>query len=127
MKKTICSFVLSTLLVVIFQAVHSQDTSKTPAERAARLTEWMNTNLSLTDAQLPEVQKINLKYANKNEEIKNSSGSKMQKGKAVKANDKAKDSELSSVLNPDQYKTYQDKKAELREKFKEEAKKKRNQ
>lgn len=85
----------------------------------------MKTNLQLTEAQIPQVKDINLKYANKSEEILNSSQGKMQKAKAAKAQEKAKDEELKQVFTEEQFKTYSAKKTELKKKLKGEARKKK--
>lgn len=128
MKKIFSKMVpLLIILAVCDPASAQEKTPKTPEERATAITDWMKTNLSLTEEQVPKVQDINIKYANKNEATKNGGESRMQKLKAVKADEKAKDRELSSVLNADQFKTYQAKKEELKQKFKEEAKKRRDQ
>ena len=47
-----------------------------PAERAAKLTEWMKNNLQLTEDQEKSVQEINHKYANKTEELRNNDGAR---------------------------------------------------
>ncbi len=114
---------ITSLLMLSVVSMAQEGSSKTPAERAAKLTEWMKTNLSLTEVQLPQIEGINLKYANKMEELKNSSAGKRQKFKTLQANDSAKDAGLKAVLNSDQFKTYESKKEELKEKLKEEAKK----
>ena len=44
---------------------------RTPEERAKRETEWMKTDLTLTEAQIPLVDTINLKYAKKQMELRN--------------------------------------------------------
>lgn len=99
-----------------------------PAEEcAAKLTDWMKTNLQLTAPQEPQVQQINLEYAKKTDAVKNSQARKMEKAKTLKANDQAKDAELKAVLTEDQFKTYQTQKDELKKRFKEEMKEKKQQ
>ena len=83
----------------------------------------MKTNLQLTDDQVPKVQDINIKYANKMEEVKNNVAGKRQKLMTLKENDAAKDAELKQVFTDSQYKTYLTKKEELKKKAKEELKK----
>lgn len=100
-------------------------TPKNPDERAAALTDWMKSNLQLTPEQEEPVQSLNLKYANLNEELRGNSLSRLQKAKKLKANDQAKDKELKTVLNDEQYTLYQSKKDEIRQKFKEEAQERR--
>lgn len=97
-----------------------------PAERAASITEWMKTNLQLTEEQVPKVETINLKYANLTEDLRTSTAGKKQKMKTLKQNDQAKDAELKLVLTESQYKTYTIRKNEIKEKVKEKAKAKKS-
>ena len=91
----------------------------TPAERAAALTETMNTKLALTPDQTPKVSAINLKYAKEMEPvIKGSDGSLMKVRKARRINS-AKEAELKGVLTPDQFQKYLASKEEMREKVEE--------
>jgi len=94
-------------------------TPSTPEERAAKLTEWMKTNLELSGEQVTQVQTLNLKYANKTQELQTQSLSRKQKMQILKDNDKAKDAELKNVLTTDQYNNYQAKKDEIRKQMKE--------
>jgi len=113
------SFVLIGLLLV-FNIIHGQKkTSSTPEERANKLTGWMKTNLQLNDDQVNRVQTINLKYANKTQELQGGSMSRKEKMKTLKENDKAKDAELKTVFTTDQYNSYQEKKDEIRKQMKE--------
>ena len=94
-------------------------TSSTPEERATKLTEWMKTNLQLSGDQVTQVQTLNLKYANKTQELQTQSLSRKQKMQILKDNDNAKDAELKDVLTTDQYNNYQAKKEEIRKQMKE--------
>ena len=96
-----------------------------PADRAAKLTEWMKNNLQLTAEQEKPIHEINLKYANKTEELRNTDESRSQKFKKLKDYNEAKDKELKVLLTEDQYKTYQAKKEEVKEEFKAKAKEKK--
>ena len=125
--KNIRVFVLL-FIALVASALQSsaQDKSIPPAaDRAAKLTEWMKTNLQLSDEQLPKVQDINLKYANKADEIRSLSMGKRQKLQKLKAEGAAKDQELKAILNADQYKIYESKKQESQKQFKEKAKQRR--
>ena len=125
--KNVCQ--QGTLLIILLITVitsNAQDKSIPPAaDRAAKLTEWMKTNLQLTDEQLPKIQDINLKYAKKADEFRSMSMGKRQKLQKLKADGAAKDQELKTVLNADQYKIYESKKQELQKQFKEKAKERR--
>ena len=115
--------ILIALLLFSFLNSTAQDKSIPPAgDRAAKLMEWMKTNLQLTDEQLPKVQDINLKYANKADELRKSSAGRRQKLQTLKADNKTKDGELKTILTPSQYQIYEAKKAELQKQFKEKAK-----
>ena len=93
-----------------------------PTERAAKLTEWMKSNFQLTADQEKQAQEINLKYANKTEELRNSSGTRGQKFKKLKGYNESKDEELKKVFTAEQFKIYQAKKEEVKEEFKAKAK-----
>lgn len=121
-------FFLTAIFLLVFTSVHSQK-KEIPAaeERSAKLTEWMKTNLQLTDEQVPKVHDINLKYANKMDDLQGSSMDKRDKMMAMKNEDKSKDQELKQVLTNSQYQTYLAKKDEIKKKFKEKAKSKGKQ
>lgn len=125
--KKLCTQVFATVVFFVFAStVGAQQTQMpTASERSQKLTDWMKTNLSLTDEQVPKVQDINLKYANKMDELKSSSMGKRQKMSALKSDDAAKDAELKGVLTDSQYQTYLSKKNEMKKKFKEKMKEKR--
>jgi hypothetical protein len=94
-------------------------------ERSAKLTEWMRINLSLTDEQLPIVRDINLKYSKKMDALQTNLLPKSEKIREITDNDKAKDEELKSVLTSSQFQTYLSKKQEIKKKFKENLKQRR--
>ena len=110
------------LTSTVANAQNNQKDIPSASERAAKLTDWMKTNLQLTDDQVSKVQDINMKYANKMEELKNSAAAKRQKLLTLKENDAAKDAELKQVFTDSQYKTYMTKKEELKKKLKQELK-----
>jgi hypothetical protein len=120
MKKALVnSFLLGGLLFAVIITFAQKKTSATPGERAAKLTEWMKTNLQLQNDQVSQVQSINLKYADKNQQLQTATMSRKQKLEVLKDNDKAKDAELKNVFTADQYNAYQAKKDELRKQMKE--------
>ena len=108
-------FLVATLLAV-FTTAYAQ--KMTAEEQANKMTDWMKTNLKLTDDQVAKVQAINLKYANKMHEAKNSTQSKEDKKSSIKADAAAKDAEMKGVLTADQYKGYQTKKEEMKKEMK---------
>lgn len=114
-KIAILSFMGITLSFTSHAQRRAQEwTSKSPGERAEIQTEWMKTELSLSDDQAVTTQEINLKYAEKVESLKSSDASRMEKFQELKAYDTAKDGELEKVFSDDQYKVYQKKKEKLR-------------
>ncbi|MEQ6120848.1 hypothetical protein [Reichenbachiella sp. MALMAid0571] len=92
---------------------------KTPEERSEKLTSWMESELELTPDQKDQAYEVNLKYAQKGEELKNSSGRKVEKFRTIKEYGKAKDKELKEIFNTDQFDSYLNKKDELRKIMKE--------
>jgi hypothetical protein len=123
MKSNLLQLIMLLLFVFVNTSSYSQQKDiPSASERATKLTDWMKTNLQLTDDQVPKVQDINMKYANKMEELKNNAAGKRQKLLTLKENDKAKDAELKQVFTDSQYKTYMTKKEELKKQLKQELK-----
>lgn len=114
--------ILGIIIMFCFSlTVHAQNNdlkNSTPEERAQFQTEWMENELSIDSTVVPTVYDINLKYANKMESIKNSSGSRYQKFQQMKSFSGEKDSELKKVLTKEQYSLYQKRKDEIREEMK---------
>jgi hypothetical protein len=127
MKKINLRHVLFIPLLLIFASTYSQEkAAMSAADRAAKMTDWMKSTLQLTDSQLSQVQAINEKYANKKDDLmKNTTQSKKDKMDAMKADESARDEELKGVLTPDQFKTYQAKKDEMKKNMKEKMKEKK--
>ena len=88
----------------------------TPQERAKAQTIFMKSKLDLTEAQLPKVEALNLKYAEKLDPvIKGSAGPLVKMGEFRQANED-KEAELKGILSPDQFQKYLAAKQEMREK-----------
>jgi|SRR6218665_53370 len=115
---------IATLFLGFAGAASAQKDSAahSPEARAKTLTDKMKTELSLSDDQTSKVYDINLKYAQKNQQSLQGEGSKMEKAKAVKGDNKDKNKELKGILSEEQFEKYKDlqqeKKATLREKLK---------
>ena len=118
MKQTISYYFLMAAVLLFAGNTFAQKMGDA-AERSAKLTEWMRTNLRLTDEQLPAVRDINLKYAKNMDAIATNSLPKSEKMREITENDKAKDKELKDVLTDSQFQTYLSKKQEIKKKFKE--------
>ena len=87
----------------------------TPEQRATIQTDFMKTHLQLSPDQLKKIEALNLKYAQQMEPIlKGSDGflAKRSKAQAVMA---LKDKELSALLSPEQFKSYDDLKDDLKD------------
>jgi Spy/CpxP family protein refolding chaperone len=84
-------------------------------ERAKRDNEWMKTSLSLTDEQVPKVEAINLKYANKMSEIFNQNADNEEARRTARTElQDQKRTELQAVLTADQLILYDKTLAERR-------------
>src|SRR5882672_2392213 len=126
MKKKIVYGLLMSALLLLFINAHSQDKMKAnPEDVAKKETEWMKTNLKLTDDQTSQAQAINLKYCNKMHDMQGGSLTKQQKMEAIKTDQQAKDAEMKNVLSADQYKSYEAKKTEMKKQMKEKMKEKK--
>jgi len=126
MKRIVVKILLSLFLGGFFTTVRSQETTNFSAEKyAAKLNDWMKTNLQLTSEQIPKVEEVNLKYAKRLEALKAKTIPRRQKLDILKADDKDKEKELKDVLTVDQFKTYQTKKNEIKKQMKENYKKKK--
>ena len=119
------SFLLIPLLTLVLRVSAQDHPMMTPEDKATKTTEWMKTNLKLTDDQVSKVQPINLKYAQKWADMKNSTADQKAKMDAMKANDAAKDSELKAILTPEQFTAYQSKKDEMKKQMMDKAKEKK--
>jgi hypothetical protein len=125
MKRGISIMAMSFFLLSIIGSAQSQQPMPA-ATRAAKLTEWMKTNLLLNDSQLPQVEAINLKYAVKADELRdNTTLGKSEKVEVLRADDRARDEEFKKILTSEQYKTYQSKKSEVKKMLKKKAKEKK--
>jgi len=127
MKKiAMLSFLLVPLLTLVLRVSAQDHPTMTPEDKAAKVTDWMKTNLKLTDDQVSKVQPINLKYAQKWADMKNGTEDKKAKMDAMKADEAAKDAELKAVLTPEQFSTWQTKKDEMKKQMMEKMKEKKS-
>ncbi len=102
---------LAALFIFSISSVYAQGSgmgrgNATPEERAKRQTERMKDELKLTPAQEPKAQAINLKYAKKMEDVRKLTDTAAQRKSMMELN-KQKETELKTVLTPEQLKTYQ--------------------
>jgi HD-GYP domain-containing protein (c-di-GMP phosphodiesterase class II) len=80
--------------------------NKKPEDRAKQITSMMKEQLKLNADQEKKAYAINLKYAQKNEEVRKIKDEATQK-KTVQTNNKDRDKELQGVFTADQFKAYQ--------------------
>lgn len=72
-------------------------------------SERMKRDFDLTDAQYDSVKKINLKYAQKNDEaLKNSSDDAAKRREILEKNQEAQNKELKAIFTESQYKKYEE-------------------
>jgi hypothetical protein len=84
-----------------------------PEKRAKHQTEWMKTELSLSDDQTAKVDDINVRYAKKMKELRE------QNRQQMKALHEEEKKELSQVLTKEQNDKLEAKRAEMKAKRKE--------
>src|SRR5688572_24819380 len=102
------------VLVFLFANAQAQDTlSSDPAERGRQVTEWMKTNLQLSDEQVPQVEAVNVRCAEKNIELESAKMTKGSRQKYLISNERYRDAELKKILNPEQFTVYETKKKEV--------------
>jgi len=122
MKQKKTHLFLATALLSLALGVKAQtaDSTRTPEGRAAELTRKMQTTLALTDDQVPQVQTINLKYAQKNQQIWSGADGRFAKVRALRSSQKDKDKEMKTILDKDQYKKYEEMQQQMKDKAREE-------
>ena len=109
------AILITTLCLIALNASANGIENSTPNQRASIQTQFMISKLGLNADQSAKITSLNLKYAELMEPIhKGSDGflAKRQKGKAIMD---SKDSELKSILSPEQINRYNDLKDDLKE------------
>ena len=124
-------FLAMVMIATISWHAHAQTAgdkmkNSTPEQRAQKMTDWMKSNLQLTDDQVTSVHAINLKYASENESLKDDTGARREKYKKLKESQEAKDQELKGAMTSEQFSNYLGKKKELQEKIREEVRERKN-
>lgn len=128
MKRMLKGAGLFLVFACVFTLARAQNTqlpseqTQSPDARATKTTEWMKTNLNLTPDQVNKVQDINMKYAIRMDSLKKTIADIPDRSVGVKSESDARDAELKTVLTDQQFKTYLDKKTELKEKYKDKMK-----
>jgi hypothetical protein len=103
-------FMLFTMFIYV--GANAQDKEHNPESKAKKQTEWMKTELSLTEDQSTKVEGINLSYANKKKALKENMRNQM------KSLEEEKQKELAAVLSKEQMAKLDAKKVEMKAKHK---------
>ncbi len=121
--KTLRSILIAMVMLVSANTIYAQGMQETlqnstPEERAEAQTEVMKEKLELQDNQYNQVHEINLKYANKVEQLKSSSSSRRDKFNKIKSLQDEKDKEMKGALSEEQFSTYEDEKRDIMQEVK---------
>ena len=114
MKK---SLLLAVLLFTAFTISYAQGgrQQSTPEERAKRTTEWMKTELKLTQEQVVQVDSINLDYAKKQQALRDDAkGDRSKIREAMTTLTKERETAFAKVLTKEQMEAYKKKVSERR-------------
>jgi len=121
---TLLTFILVFAIASMGTFAYSQEkfdefmTETTPEERAQFQTDYMKESLSLKGDQEKKVHDVNVKYAEKMQEVYEAPTSDEQKVKSMKRINTEKEAELKLLLSADQYATYEKNKEEMKKKVK---------
>ena len=125
MKYNIKPLIMIMAFVLLAQTAPAQSkldklmTETTPEERAEMKAKNLQEKLSLSEDQYQQVHEINLKYANKMQNIYSADQGKLQRLKSMKALSEDKDREMKQVLSSQQYEAYREEKEKMKEGAKE--------
>ena len=114
MKK---SLLLAVLLFTVFTISYAQGGRQrmSPEERAKRTTEWMKTELKLTQEQVVEIDSINLAYAKAQQSLlEEANGDRSKISEKMTALTKERNDAFSKVLTKEQMDLYKQKSRERR-------------
>jgi hypothetical protein len=92
-----------------------------PHVRAEIQTDFMNQKLHLTPEEKTKIEAINVKYADQMQPVLQGSMGPLERMRAVRKIEEAKDGEVKAALTAEQYQAYLASKDELREKIKQRA------
>ena len=109
------------LLVAV--AGFSQPPKHSPEERAKMNTDRMKTAVNLSNSQYEQVYALNLKYAEKMQDLRKQSGDREEKRELVKKMRQEQQQEMRSILTKDQVEAYRNYQKEKRSEMKERRKK----
>jgi Spy/CpxP family protein refolding chaperone len=103
---------------VIGVSAQSRLTEEQREEAIARYQEYLE-RLNLTEDQKPKVEEINMNFFEGLSNLKQSSGSRLDKYRTFKELSDKRDAEMKKVLTREQYAIYKENQQEQRQNFKE--------
>lgn len=106
------------LFLVIGVSAQSRLTEEQREEAIARYQEYLE-RLNLTEDQKPKVEEINMNFFEGLSNLKQSSGSRLDKYRTFKELSDKRDTEMKKVLTREQYAIYKENQQEQRQNFKE--------
>ena len=107
-------FIIVSLLLFGVKSYAQQDTAA-----ARKLTDRMQTELSLTGDQYTQVYSLNQTFIGQMKALQSSGGGRFSKLKKMKSLGDERDSQMKKILSDEQYQKYLKNKASNREKMKE--------
>lgn len=123
--RTMALTAIFTLLSVTSMMAQDYAQNATPEKIAEVQTKMLSDKLELDSAKNKQLYELNLKYANKLQEVKNISKRK-KKVKDFKAMNNDKDKEMKDLFSDEQYKMYVAYKQEMQDKMKQRIQERRN-
>ncbi len=116
MKKLMPSIVMLLFALVLTSTINAQGRFNIdPKEAAEKQTETMTKSLALSEAQAAKVQEVNLKYAEKRQELfRSQRDDRSQMRSAMREMNTARMAELKKFLTAEQYTKYEEVQAEER-------------
>ncbi|MCY7349784.1 MAG: hypothetical protein LH606_03840 [Cytophagaceae bacterium] len=109
-------FLITALLLVSTLSFAQGYTPPDPVGMAGKQTQWLKKTLTLDASQETKVTDLNLKYAKKTAELRASAGDdRAGMREKMQTLNLDKEKELQPLLNEEQWKTYEAKKANMRE------------
>jgi hypothetical protein len=105
---------ISSGTAVVGQSERAELAKSTPEQRAKIETDFMKSHLELTDEQLSQVSQINLEYAKKADPLLKGSEGDLDLMKEMKTIQAQKHAAMQKVLTPDQIKTLESLRSEIK-------------
>ncbi len=129
MKKNLFVVIICALFIpILATAQQGQARGRSAEERAKMQTEHMTKQLNLNETQQTQVAAINLKYAQKVDDMRGTGREQQaERREALKQMDEQKEQELQGVLTAEQFAQFKQAKDERRTKMQERAAERKNE